>query len=286
MCGVSSRTVLDVVMHDSPRIQNASSIVSVAQAPAAELLPPLDLQDYVGKGGYREVGAEFMEHFKSLCGLQPHEAVLDVGCGSGRLAIPLTRYLNHDARYEGFDLSHAAIAWCRQNISTQFPQFQFQLSDVRNEAYAPGEKRKFKASKYTFPYDSDSFDFVFLASIFTHLIRADMQRYVSEVARVLKPGGRCLATFFLLNAESRGLMPQKARFELNFKYRGRGFRTIDRKLPEAAIAYDEALVRKIYGRSGLKIREPISYGAWCGRDMYLSTQDVVIAEKSRRRVSI
>ncbi|MFY9621339.1 MAG: class I SAM-dependent methyltransferase [Pyrinomonadaceae bacterium] len=259
-------------------MENASNIVHAAQTPAADLLPPQDLQDYVGEGFYREVGAKFLEYFKSLCGLRPHEAVLDVGCGSGRLAIPLTRYLNGEARYEGFDLSHAAIKWCQENISMHFPQFRFQVSDVRNDVYAPGEKRRLKASKYTFPYANDSFDFVFLTSVFTHLVRADMKRYVSEVARVLKPGGRCLATFFLLNAESRELMPQKALHGLNFKHRRRGYQTLHHQ-PEHGIAFDEGLVRKIYRRRCLKIREPISYGAWCGRETHLTTQDVVIAVK-------
>lgn len=164
-------------------------------------------------------------YFINLCALQPYEAVLDVGCGSGRLAVPLTRYLNSAARYEGFDLSEAAIDWCRENISTKFPQFRFQVSDVRNDAYARRNTRRLKASRYTFPYEDNSFDFVFLTSVFTHMVSADMERYVREVARVLKPGGSCLTTFFLLNAESRDLMPKKALFELNFKYRSRHGRT-------------------------------------------------------------
>ena len=143
---------------------------------SSELLPPDDLQAYVGPSPYHKVGAEFLGYFTNLCGLHPHEAVLDVGCGSGRLAVPLTRYLNNDARYEGFDLSEAAIDWCRENISTKFPQFRFQVSDVRNDAYAHRDKPRIKAARYTFPYENNSFDFVFLTSVFTHMVRADMER--------------------------------------------------------------------------------------------------------------
>ncbi len=243
-----------------------------------ELLPPPDLQAWVG-GIYEAAGAEFMGYFINLCALQPHEAVLDVGCGSGRLAVPLTRYLNNDARYEGFDLSEAAIDWCRENISTKFPQFRFQVSDLHNGLYAHRDKRKLKASRYTFPYEDNSFDFALLTSVFTHMVRADMERYVREVARVLKPGGRCLTTFFLLNAESRDLMPKKALFELNFKYRSRHGRILNRSCPEIGVAYDETYVQRLYARRGLKILEPIRYGAWCGRETYLSCQDIVIAVK-------
>ncbi len=250
-------------------------------SPTRELLPSPDLQAYVG-GMFNEAGAEFFGYFIDLCDLKPHETVLDVGCGSGRLAVPLTRYLNPEARYEGFDLSHAAIEWCQQNISTEFPQFRFQIAEVRNDVYAPGENLKSRAAKYTFPYASNSFDFVFLTSVFTHLVRADMERYISEVARVMKPGGRCLATFYLLNSESRELMPRKALFDLNFKHRGRGCRLLYHDRPEVGIAFDETLVRKRYRRAGLTISEPISYGAWCGREKHLSCQDIVIAFKGSR----
>ena len=245
----------------------------------SELLPPPDLQDYVGKGPYHQIGAEFVAYFINLYLLQPYEAVLDVGCGSGRLAVPLTRYLNSAARYEGFDLSEAAIDWCRENISMKFPQFRFQVSDVRNNAYARRIRRRPKASRYTFPYEDNSFDFVFLTSVFTHMVSADMERYVREIARVTKPGGRCLTTFFLLNAESRDLMPKQARFGLNFKYRSRHGRTLNRFCPEIGVAYDEAYVQSLYAQHGLKVLEPIRYGAWCGRETYLSSQDIVIAVK-------
>jgi ubiquinone/menaquinone biosynthesis C-methylase UbiE len=245
----------------------------------SELLPPPDLQDYVGKGPYHQIGAEFVGYFINLCALQPYEAVLDVGCGSGRLAVPLTRYLNSAARYEGFDLSEAAIDWCRENISTKFPQFRFQVSDVGNAAYTRRNRRRPKASRYTFPYEDNSFDFVFLTSVFTHMVSADMERYVQEVARVLKPGARCLTTFFLLNAESRDLMPKKARFKLNFKYRSRHGRTLSLFRRETALAYDETYVQSLYAQHGLKILEPIHYGSWCGRETYLSAQDIVIAVK-------
>lgn len=58
---------------------------------------------------------------------------------------------------------------------------------------------RFEASNYRFPYESESFGVAFATSVFTHLMRADLDNYVKEAARMLAPGGRLLATFFLLN---------------------------------------------------------------------------------------
>ena len=38
------------------------------------------------------------------------------------------------------------------------------------------------------------------------MLSADMENYLKQIARVLKPGGRCLITYFLLNPESAKLM--------------------------------------------------------------------------------
>lgn len=56
--------------------------------------------------------------------------MLDVGCGSGRMALPLTGYLNSEGRYAGFDISQKAIAWCQEHITSAHPNFQFEVSDI------------------------------------------------------------------------------------------------------------------------------------------------------------
>src|SRR5205085_6486747 len=64
-----------------------------------ELLPPPALARSVG-GEFRATGAEFLRYFIELGGLRPTEHVLDVGCGVGRMAVPLTGYLDAGGRYE------------------------------------------------------------------------------------------------------------------------------------------------------------------------------------------
>jgi len=241
-----------------------------------ELIPPPKLQAYIG-GGYRDVGPEFLRYFIDLCELKPNARVLDVGCGSGRMALPLTKYLSEAGSYEGFDISVEAVKWCRENITTRFPNFSFRVSDVRNAAYNTGANRS--ASEYSFTYQDESFDLVFLTSVFTHMLPADMDRYLCEIARVLKPGGKCLITFFLLNGESTELMATKAQMSLTFKHQIDGYRTINPFRPEDAVAYPEDFIRNLFNKRGLRIVEPIRFGSWCGRENFLTLQDIVISVK-------
>lgn len=118
--------------------------------------------------------------------------MLDVGCGSGRMALPLTGYLNSEGRYAGFDISQKAIAWCQEHITSAHPNFQFEVSDIYNSLYNP--KGKYQSLDFRFPYPDASFDVVFLTSVFTHMFPPDVEHYLDEISRVLKPGGRCLCT--------------------------------------------------------------------------------------------
>jgi SAM-dependent methyltransferase len=242
----------------------------------SELLPPDELQKWVG-GGYRAVGAKFCGYLVELCGLQPGDAVLDVGCGSGRVAVPLSGYLNRKGSYAGFDISTAAIAWCQENISGSHPNFDFRVADIQNGFY--NAEGKYKPTDFHFPYPDASFDVVLLVSVFTHMLPPDVEHYLHEIVRVLKPGGRCLITFFLLNEESLALV-KEGKANYSFEHEMEGYRTISAKHPESAIAYPEAFVRDLYGQCGLRLREPLHYGLWSGRTDYVSFQDVVIAVKS------
>ena len=103
------------------------------------------------------------------------------------------------------------------------------------------------AAAYRFPFDEASFDFVFSNSLFTHLMQDDLENYLREIGRVLRPGGRALNTFFLLNRESEAAIANSGR-KMKFPHpvEGRVARTQRRGLPEAAIAYEEDFVREAH----------------------------------------
>ncbi len=122
------------------------------------LIPPPELVQYVG-GDFEEVGKEFMQYFIEIGNVKPNETVLDIGCGIGRMAVPLMDYLNDDGTYYGFDLFTKGITWCKNNISTRRNNFHFEHVDIYNQFYNPDGKED--ASQYKFPYEDESFDFIF-----------------------------------------------------------------------------------------------------------------------------
>jgi len=244
------------------------------------LVPPAHLRVLVGPfvnaHDYQAVAEEFMYYFKNIGELKPNESVLDVGCGCGQMAAALTGYLDKSAIYEGFDVVSTLISWCEKNISAKYPNFHFKLADIFNRSYNP--KGRYTAATYKFPYKDQSFDFVFLKSVFTHMLPEDLENYLSEVARVMRSGGRCLISYFLLNTESLQLVDAKSS-TLDFKHASGTYRTTNQTVPEEAVAYNEEYVHNLYDKFGLHIIEPVYYGSWCGRKDSLSYQDIAIASR-------
>jgi len=238
-------------------------------------VPPEVMISAIG-GHYQRVGEEFFQIFTRVGGLKKTEKVLDIGCGCGRMAIPLTKYLSNEGRYEGFDVVADQINWCIDNITPRKPNFRFRMADVYNKQYNPNGK--YKASEHKFPYADQSFDFVFATSVFTHMLPDDMENYLSETARVLKRHGRCFLTLYLLNEESQRLIEATLSPE-EFKYDLGVCRTTDKETPESCVAYDESFIRSLCSKYQLNIVEPLHYGGWRKRQQFLTYQDAIIAVK-------
>ena len=238
------------------------------------LVPPGDLHS-IGDGEFVGIGDEFLRYFVDLGNLRPQESVLDIGCGTGRMARPLTSYLS-DGSYDGIDIVDRSIAWCQRTYGTRFPKFRFHFLDAYNGVYNP--TGKWDAREYRFPFADSAFDFVFLTSVFTHMLPTEMENYLSEISRMTKPGGRCLITYFLLNPDSRQRI-SAGQANRTFPHQVPGCRIQDAKHPEAAVAYDENRIREVYNEQGLEVLEPFRYGSWSGRQDGLSYQDIVLARK-------
>lgn len=223
--------------------------------------PPYSLRSFVG-GAQRfdEVGSWFLEEFRALGLFRPGIHILDIGCGCGRLAYtlaidPALRELG--VAYTGMDVDRASIRWCQRHIAPLNPRFDFYQADCFNPSYNP--HGAMHASHYTFPHADSSFNVILLTSVLTHALEEDLCQYLSEVARLLSPGGVAYASFFLFG-DTREAAAGLKRHGIRFPF-VRGHCAVNRDdYPTNAVAYPEAFVRLTAQKVGLRAIEPTRYG--------------------------
>lgn len=237
-------------------------------------MPPQELL-FVGDGDYRAIGAEFLQHLVDDADLKPGERVLDVGCGVGRLAVPLSQYLD-TGTYTGIDPVSAGIDWCRETITPVYPNVQFQHIDLQHPLYNPDGA--LSTSGTALPFPDGSFDLICMISVLTHLDGPEALHYAREASRLLAPGGRCFATAFLFNPPARQALAA-----------GGGAIPFDpsepgpihfgiKDAPLAAVAYNEDTLLEYFLRHKLRRQRPAKYGHWSGRNSR-NFQDICIFDK-------
>ncbi|HUH99408.1 MAG TPA: class I SAM-dependent methyltransferase [Nitrososphaerales archaeon] len=261
------------------------------------LVPPLRIRLHIGPyfdpRAFKMAGEANVAAFRDLAGLGPDARFLDIGCGCGRIAIPLTKYFDGTAEYQGFDASPKPVEWCQKAITPRFPNFKFRVTDTFSQRYNPSGHAI--ASKLSFPYEDDKFTFAFAGSVFTHMLPEEIPNFIAETSRVLRPGGVTLATFTLLN-ESRLQAVLEGRTMPRLIYRFGEFQVRTLADPAHFIAQPESWIRKLYAEAGLEIIEPIKYGTWAvptpesleleryhlgGSPSHEASQDAIIAVKRK-----
>jgi ubiquinone/menaquinone biosynthesis C-methylase UbiE len=240
------------------------------------LAPPPELDYGIRVDKYHEVGEEFSRHSRELGALTPESKILDVGCGFAPLAAGLAGYLSPEGRYLGIDAVRIGVEWAARTITPRYPNFQFSWVDTYNQTYH--RSGQLDPRSFRFPAPDHEFDLVYLRSVFTHMPPEEVDHYLSEVRRVMRPRGRCLISYFLLNDDSVRLMSGE-RSVIDFAY-DYGIYRKHVPGPEGSFAYREEHVRHLYRKHRLSIVGPIHYGYWCGREVGRSSQDIIVATKS------
>lgn len=232
--------------------------------------PPPD-SIFVGDGDYRAIGAEFLGHFVRIGRLQPHERVFDIGCGIGRMAVPLTQYLDPErGSYDGVDPVMDGILWCAQTITPAYPRFRFQRLDIAHPLYNP--QGSLPGNEVRFGFPNQSFDFITMTSVATHLPPDELVVYLNEAARLLAPGGRLFLTAFALDGQSTG----QERLKFRRWGEGPGWYAIE-EAPLAAAGIDAGFLLEHATEAGLAV-ERLDPGHWRGHSA-AHYQDLLLAVK-------
>lgn len=232
--------------------------------------PPPD-SIFVGDGDYRAIGAEFLGHFVRIGRLQAHERVFDIGCGIGRMAVPLTQYLDPErGSYDGVDPVMDGILWCAQTITPAYPRFRFQRLDIAHPLYNP--QGSLPGNEVRFGFPNQSFDFITMTSVATHLPPDELVVYLNEAARLLAPGGRLFLTAFALDGQSTG----QERLKFRRWGEGPGWYAIE-EAPLAAAGIDAGFLLEHATQAGLAV-ERLDPGHWRGHSA-AHYQDLLVAVK-------
>lgn len=236
--------------------------------------PPAHLMGGIGSGDFWQIGNEIAGLTMATARLYPNDQILDVGCGLGRVALPLSRLLDQRGSYDGFDTSREYIEWCTRNLPLDLTRFRFRHFDIQSSHY--NESGAIAAEAFPFPWPDDSFSLAIAVSLFTHLSAAAATNYLHEMARTLKPNGRLFASFFVLDEQSRHLAESDTtdpRFTARFDVGMIG----DPANPEAAVAFNAEWLAEALASAGL-VFDAFYPGRWRHLPV-MSHQDIVVAHK-------
>jgi len=165
----------------------------------------------------------FREKLLAPARLRPGESVLDVGCGTGSLAIAAKRQVGDAGSVQGIDASPEMIARARHKAKKAGLDIDFA-----------------EASAESLPFPDATFDVVLSTVMLHHLRKSARAVAVAEMRRALKPGGRLLVVDFAGARNGKGPL-------MHFHRHGH---------------VDPQVLMELVSGAGLHIAETGSLGMW------------------------
>lgn len=135
---------------------------------------PIDEAMSLAVGGNYEIAGSIERELLRYLGLSDGATIIDLGCGSGRLASALTRG-GVKVRFTGTDIVQSLLDYAKTKSD---PSFEFIMN-----------------RELTLPVQDSSCDFFTAFSVFTHLLHHESYVYLQEAKRVLKSGGLAVFSF-------------------------------------------------------------------------------------------
>ncbi|MCP4006506.1 MAG: methyltransferase domain-containing protein [bacterium] len=121
----------------------------------------------------------FRSEIIETAGLEPGQRILDVGCGTGTLALAAAKVVGTEGRVQGIDPSPEMIARAQAKAEDSGCSAKFQVGAIEALAFADA-----------------SFDVVLSSLMFHHLPDDLKSAGLAEIHRVLAPGGRLVIIDF------------------------------------------------------------------------------------------
>jgi SAM-dependent methyltransferase len=218
-------------------------------------------------------------------GLTPSSALLDYGCGLGRLAYAASKYLGEDGGYYGYEPNPTALAFLK-NAYAPRRNFHFDGRPLRlEEDYVAIELKQPRVSgAVAGDIDLSSLvdrpiDVQWTCSVFTHMWIDPIVTVLRSVNRVMAPDGVCVNTWlcvddFAAYSMRCGLSDRQLPIRIN------GALTYSEHNPLVCVAYELPTVQEIYRRAGHKILD-ILWGSWSGRDNGVIFIDIIVSKPER-----
>ncbi len=170
--------------------------------------PPPELMENVsGLNSERDFASHGADIFLALSDASPkpldeYRSILDFGCGCGRLA---RLFKGHPHKIAGCDIDKRHVEW----INKYLDYMTATLTSVTPPL----------------PYADNEFDGIISISIFTHLNEKSQDRFLSELFRIIGPGGYLFLTVHGAQALSRAINEQKI-LEICFRSMRRFFKRL------------------------------------------------------------